>query len=160
MTIVETLAIQSKEGLFESLSSPLNLNPVEGLDFPVYRLEINPEMVILIYQITGEQEIPDALWENIHRHLKAVLFISERDTFGDWEPSPMILDKLLDLEERTAMLIALESDEDWTEQIPDYISQKGLFLGEKARLLFWQGEDRDSQLKVWEMVWGELLKPA
>ena len=160
MQIIETLVLEQHEGLFDILSGFLALDFIDELDVPVFRLEIDPELVILIYKLNAEQQVRNELLDNIFPHLKSVIIASERDSFGEWNFTPAISERLNTLEGEAAVILALEQSKDLMEKSPDYIIENGFSLGKRSRLLFWNPENKDSIKKVWKIAWGDLLKSS
>jgi hypothetical protein len=157
MIILETLAIEQQPDLFDSLSQPLGLTLVNDQDFSVYRLEINPDIVILIYKLSAEEGVRTELLDNISMHLKTVLVVADPVDLGESKFPLVLTDWLLQLEKRVPITVAAPFLEYDRYQRPKYLADDGLYLGEKSRLIFWRQDDRESILDVWKRVWGETL---
>ncbi len=157
MQILETLVVEQTDGLFGKLAEALPFIPITDLEIPVFRMEVNPDVVILVYKLNDGQQVSDVLMEHVLPHVKSAVFLANREAYSEWQSSPRVTELLPELEKRAAVVIALATSPEWTEQMADYIAENGMYLAERSRLMFWNPEERESLLQVWKKCWGDLL---
>ena len=158
MRILETLVLAQNQRIFEDLSKGLSLGYTDTFNFPVYRLELAPQLVVLFYVISPELKVEKLLLNSILPHIIGVLMVSNRDSFDDMKFPQGMVEEVEKMLETVVSILAIENSENWNEQLPDYIYEKGLFLSERGRLLFWNKEDAESTLQIWKVAFRKLLR--
>lgn len=158
MKIIETMVLSQNQRIFEDLGKNLSLSYVDTLELPVYRLELDPQLVILFYVITPELKVNKLLFDSIIPHITCVLLVSNRDSYDKLRFPENIAEDAEALLDSVVSVIAFEDGENWEEQLPDYINKEGLYLGEQGRLLFWNKEDVENTGRIWKVAFGKLLQ--
>ncbi len=154
MQVIEVLALEQFTGLFEKIAKILPLNRIHGYQIPVWRLEIDPDLVVLIYQFDLAHEVPLFLLDNIFPHIKSVVALSTKENFGEWKFPSGVDERLNDLSGKAAVVLAIADAEN---SLFEYIVNNGLYLGKKGRMVFWNPVDRESIKRVWKMVLSDLM---
>lgn len=157
MQILETLILTRSNTLFQKLTHPLPLKEVPKNVFPSFRMEVDADTVLLIYALETLNESHREFVRHLFPHLKRILFLVDNSSLLEWEEAKQVL-SLMEEEEIVVprfVLAALHEEE--YAPIQKKILEKGLYLEENARLLFWNPEEKESVLRVWLSVWGNPL---
>lgn len=158
MQILETLTVEQKDGLFKRVIKWLPYELIKGYQLPVYRVEVDAETVLFIYRWKKDQKVKDALMERVLPHIKSMVILTDHENFSQQNIPTMISERLQQLEAGAAIVVAFACEGDMTGELPEYVNEKGLYLGKRSRFVFWHPQDRESVLKIWQTAWGELLK--
>ena len=156
MTIIETLVIEQNQNLFAELAAPLPLQKIQEKGFAVYRWEVDPDTVILIYHLHETSEIKASILENILPFVKATLIVAESKTFETWEYPAYLQERVGEIEATPSFVVALRAPENERERA-EWEEKKNYFLGHNARLLFWNNE-KESKINIWKWLWVNLLQ--
>ncbi len=156
MTIIETLVIEQGENLFKELAAPLPLREIQREGFSVFRWEVDPETVVLLYHLNPTSEIKTAVLENILPFLKAALIVAESEEFDHWEYPDFLQEKIEQIESVDSFVIALRAPEGEKEKA-EWEEKKNYFLGHNARLLFWNHE-KESKINIWKWLWVKMFQ--
>ncbi len=157
MQIIETMVVAQSEEKFQVLSQPLPLKIVPDTPLTTYRLEIHPEIVLLIYLVSTLDDYRKKLLAHVAPHLKSVVFLPNRKPIHHWSEAVDVLSLLSRKGENVPMLVLAELHEEDFASVSRVIREKGLFLEENARLIFWNSGEKESILQVWQTVWGKMM---
>ncbi len=156
MTLIETLIIEQGEELFKELASLLPFKEIQREGFAIYRWEVDPDTVILIYHLNQSSKIKAAVLENILPFIKAAMIIAESEAFDGWEYPDYLQDKIEKIEAAESFVIALRAPEGEQEKA-EWEEKKNYYLGHNARLLFWNNE-KESKINIWKWLWVKLFQ--
>ena len=157
MQIIETLVIEQAPEMFSGMGEILPLSDLEQVEVPIYRFEVDSDLVILIYRLNSERQIKKEILDNILPHLKAVILLFDRSLFSTENYSLPFWDQLMEREREVPVILAVKA-ENADIALSEKIKSRGLYLGEKSRMMFWDPADRASLLRIWQEGWGNLLK--
>lgn len=157
MQIIETLVVEQSPEMFSGIAEILTLSDLKQVEVPIYRFEVDPDLVILIYRLNSERRIKKEILDSILPHLKLVILLSDKKSFSAEELASFVPEQLMSRQGDVPFILALR-EKNGEILLPDKIKQHGLFLGEKSRMMFWNPDDPTSILRIWEEGWGDLLK--
>lgn len=158
MHIVETLLLPESAKLLRDLLKDVPFRLITETPFPVYRLEIDPEMVILLHVLLPGANIPEAFIEDISHHIRSLIFLrddSDRPESGDYLSEMEA--RFTELRPQPAFVLAKQVPTELLEKTADYLKKNGHYLGPKSRMTLWNPDNRESVLRVWRTAWGPLL---
>jgi hypothetical protein len=156
MDILEVLVLEHEKEFATKLLLPFSVDSITDFKIPVYRMEISPELVILIYKINSDISIHPSILDHIFPHLKSIIILSDGDIFKHWKFSAEITEKLNQYLDKLPSVLAITEEEN-REKLPEYILNNGLFLGPKSRMLILDLGKSDRVKQVWKLAMGDLM---
>ena len=81
MQILEILVFEDREGLFSEFSQFLPLAKLEQSHLPAFRLEIDRNLVLLIYCVDKDQKFSQEHLKNVFPHLSRIILLSDQQNF-------------------------------------------------------------------------------
>lgn len=160
MKIFETLILSQEAQFFEELTSFLKLENEKIMDLDVYRLEIDEDLVFLMYHLDPERKIPRGVLEHLGPHLTAFLVITNGE-FGEILPSTIstINDLAKDLS-GTPTIMAIRADTRLKSLLNETVGRDGLYLCQKGRVVFWDPDSPATKKQVFQLLWKDLLSAS
>lgn len=154
MNIIETLVIEQEDGLFFKLSDEVPFTQIKEFEIPIYRLQVEHELVILIYRLTTGNNIPPEILDNVFPYIKSMLVLTTDESVDQWQfPEELMTGIKSENGDVLKFLISLSEVKDSTNLEKDII-QKGLEPETFTRLIHCNPNNRDMVKQTWKMVWG------
>jgi hypothetical protein len=153
MKIVELLILEHEEGLFTKFANGIPIKILEDYDFPVYRLEIDPSLVLMFYVFNTQQGVPIHLLENIVPSLKRILWFSEEEKFVTLVPPDGYRELLEEYEDIIPSAVVLSMEEDKLPEMSEALLHQGCYLGDQSRLYLWNQNDPQNSRRIWQLIW-------
>lgn len=149
MKILEYIALETSPGLFAEFSKPLHFIRSDEMNFPAYRLEIDPEMVIWFYLVFSQtRDIPEEL-KKTAPYLRGALLLPDTNWMGNYLSFQEILSQLDIQPGKLPLFLAQKTTYDWYEELPMHIRHEGIYLGPGSKLMFWPEQHANSLRVIW-----------
>jgi hypothetical protein len=155
MQILELLVYEENEGLFSEFSQFLPLVKVAQQNLPTYRLEIDRQLVLLVYYLSKDQNYSLQYLKNVFPHLTRLLWLSNKKGFEDLTLPEELQAIYEENDSSLPSTIVLAADRHSTEAESDSIMETGFNLNTNSRLIFWNREDQENVHRIWQKMWGE-----
>lgn len=155
MKIIEYLFIDDNTGLFSVLSHNLPLEQIPDSSPATYRLEIDTDLVLLIYLLNTESEIPGSFMEQVFPGLARMVWLTSEENLGNQEIPDIIREKVEDEETTVPVIILIAVEKDMVPELAGRFSEKGYFLDENSRLIIWNRRGDDHK-NIWKSVFGRI----
>jgi hypothetical protein len=156
MKIIEVLVLEQEKGLFLEIARKLPLVKMDNSPFRVFRLEIDPELLIYFYLFDSSAIIRTDFIEDILPHIRRIMILSGDTSFRKWnfsEELSQLLEQYLEIIP-TMVVLAVEAGK--RIHRPKIIFENGLYLGKDSRLLNWERGKEDNIAQIWSIFWGKL----
>ena len=160
MKILETAIFSQQPEYLQELLSGLTVETENLLDLDVYRLEVDEDLVILIYDLSKGDKILSDVLEHLSRHLSALLIITDENVSGISANVSSLLDELAGELSDKAVVVAVRSAEKSLQALNEPLTESGFYLSEKGRVIFWNPENPATVQRIWDMIWNTLQVPA
>jgi hypothetical protein len=156
MKIIEALFIEQNNDLFGILSEVLPVVPLTDSKLPAFRLEIDPELILLLYRIESENILSSEILDNIFPHLeRIVLLVSPEDIARFNIPEP-VEQKMKEYPVPVPTMVAVALRGKSGLSLKKQILENGLYLGDKNRLFFWNPEQPAESVRIWKNIWTKI----
>lgn len=90
MKILETAVVAERAELLGELAAELPLQKERILDIDVYRLEIDEDLVILMYHLDEDQKMAPEMMDHLQEHLGAFLVVADNPGGNGFSPGPKL----------------------------------------------------------------------
>jgi hypothetical protein len=155
MQILEIMVFEDKEGLFSELSQFLPLVKIEQAHLPTFRLEIEQNLILLIYQVGGNHTLSLPYLKNVFPHLSRLLWLTDQQNFLDLKLPEEFQSLFDEYDPYIPSTIILAGDGQETNQLKESGIGSGYYLGPNSRLFFWNRSLPADRKRIWQMMWEE-----
>ena len=156
MKILETAVVAERAELLGELAAELPLQKERILDIDVYRLEIDEDLVILMYHLDEDQKMAPEMMDHLQEHLGAFLVVADNPGGNGFFPGAEAAEELARRLEGRPTVVAVKSDADALKLLNADIRSAGFFLSPKGRVMFWNAASPASRRQVWNTLWQSL----
>jgi hypothetical protein len=153
MKIFEILIFEHEEGLFSKFAQGIPIKILDNYDFPVYRLEVDPSFVIILYIFEINNEIPIYFLENIIPSLKRIIWLSREQNFRELTPPANYRELIEKNEHIIPSAVILSVGEDNLLKMSEILLYQGCYLGDQSRLYLWNDGDQQNSRQIWQLIW-------
>jgi hypothetical protein len=153
MKLIEALFIEQNNDLFGILSEVLPVVPLSDSKLPAFRLEIDPELVLLLYRIDSENSLSPEILDNIFPHLERIVLLVSLEDVDRFNIPELVERKINEYPVSVPAMVAMALNEKSVPSLKKQILEKGLYLGEKNRLFFWNPAQHGESLRIWKNIW-------
>jgi len=160
MNILEIMILEEEGGLFGNFAREIPLQLLNEYDFPVYRLEIDPDLVLIFYIFEVQKRYPVHFLENIFPSLKRIIWLSSERKFIDMMPPDEFNELLEQFEDTIPSAVILGVGDDKMTMMSEALLHRGCYLGEQSSLYLWNQEDPQSSRQIWQLIWSVHETPA
>ena len=155
MQILEILVFEDKKGLFSEFSQFLPLEKVEQSHLPAFRLEIERNLVLLIYCVDKDQKFSQEHLKNVFPHLSRFILLSDQQNFLNLDLPDVFQDLYNEYDPYIASTIVLAGDSGERIQPVESEGRPGYYLNKDSRLFFWNQNQPEDRNRIWQMMWEE-----
>lgn len=160
MKILETIVLSQKPNYFAELMMPLAPDKINVMGIDVYRVEIDDELIIMLYDLNMEEELPADVIRHLQPHLGALLILSDGNFESLGSEEATLLEEFgVALADRPIVL-GIRSKKSELGNIPAAIIENGVYLSVKGRILFWDPSIETTKKRVLNTLWNALQVPA
>jgi hypothetical protein len=152
MTIIEIIMLEQSPGVYSKLIQHFSFDIINSYDIPVLRLEIDPELVVLIYRFNMEVQPRETLLDNIFPHIKSIIVLTGGEDLQNLVFPENLVERLSEYFNRIPTIIAVPESNGGILKVPAYIEEHGLYLGPGNRMVFFNEESRESVQRVWKLT--------
>lgn len=156
MKILETAVVAERAELLDELAAELPLEKERLLDIDVYRMEIDEDLVILMYHLVEDQKIAPEIIDHLQEHLGAFLVIAGNPGGSEFFPGAEAVEELARRLEGRPTVVAVKTETAALKSLHADIRSAGFFLSEKGRVMFWNAASPASRRQVWNTLWQAL----
>ncbi|UCF65259.1 MAG: hypothetical protein JSW33_05360 [bacterium] len=160
MKIIDVLLLEQAQGLFEKFAQGIAVQKVEDSRVQVYRLEIDPQLIILFYVGEINNKMPAYLVENIGPGLKRIIWLLDDQQFSDMKAVEEYGSMVGQFDELIPAAVVLKTDHSKWGKMAENLVNEGLFLGNHSRLYFWNQDIERDALRIWKSIWSPSDIPA
>jgi hypothetical protein len=156
MKILETAILSRDRQLIAELTAPLaaKRETISGIE--TLRLEIEPELAIMLYDLNVDKKLPGEVIDHLKGHLSALLIVADETIGAFSEDSVFFIDELAkDLADKPTV-VAIRAEPARVHKLSLTTRNKGFYLSERGRILFWHPTLAESQKQVWDTLWNTL----
>ncbi len=157
MKIIESLFIEQNDDMFAGLSEVLPLAPLPDSKLPAFRLEIDPELVLIFYKIDTDTNLYPEILENIFPHLERIVLLTSAEDIDNFKIPAFVLQKMEEYSGSFTAVVVISLNDDSRRGLKEPYVDKGLFLGEGSHLFFWNPQQRDDSLRIWKKMWEKFI---
>ena len=156
MKILETAVLSQMPQLIEELTASLRLKKESVAGIDVFRLEVEPDFIILLYDLSVEKELPGEVVVHLKDHLSALLILFDEVISELPEDGASFIDGLAKDLVHKPTVVAVRSETAKVQKVNLTTNGNGFYLSNFGRILFWHPELSESQKQVWHTLWGTL----
>jgi hypothetical protein len=160
MKIIDVLLFEQIQGLFEEFAQRIPVQKVEDSRFQVYRLEIDPMLVIFFYLNEMNNKMPAYLVENIGPSLKRIIWLLDDQQTSDLTTAEGYGSIIKRYDDLIPSAVVLRIDESKSGRMPENLINKSLYLGDHSRLHIWNEAEGQDSLRIWKSIWTPSDLPA
>ena len=160
MNILEIIILEQEEGLFRKFAREIPLQLLNEYDFPVYRLEIDPNLVLIFYIFEVQTRYSAYFLENIFPSIKRVIWLSSEQNFIDLVPADEFIELLEQFEDTIPSAVILGVGDDKMTMMSEALLHQGCYLGDQSRLYLWNQGDPQNSRQIWQLIWSAHETPA
>lgn len=160
MNILEIAILEQEEGLFSKFTQEIPIHLLTEYDFPVYRVEIDPNLVLIFYIFDIQKRFPVYLLENIIPSLKRIIWLSSEQNFIDLMPPDEIKELFQQFEDAIPSAVILGVGDEKMTMMSEALLHQGCYLGDQSRLYLWNEGDPQSSRRIWQLIWSVLETPT
>ncbi len=155
MVILESLIIESKEGLLNQILKVLPHDRLEDYSFPVYRIELDADLVLYLYQFTENKRQYEPIYQNVIPHLHNCTILTKTEVLRKGQLDEDVLQEIAKLPRDIPVIIAAIPE--WEDQgtLANDVLTSGFTLGDSHRLYFCDFSDKDQIKKLLRQIWLE-----
>lgn len=153
MNILEIAILEQEEGLFRKFSQEIPLQVLTEYDFPVYRLEIDPNLILIFYIFDVQKRFPVNFLENIFPSLKRIIWLSSEQNFNDLIPPDEFKELFEQFEDAIPSAVILGVEDEKMTLMSEVLLHQGCYLGDQSRLYLWNEGDPQSSRQLWQLIW-------
>lgn len=158
MKVIETLLIEQENGLFEILTEGIPFAHMNFFNVPVYRLQIEPDLVILLYKLDENTGISVEILNNIFPYLKRIILISSGESFHKWRLPKTLVEYIKNVNGDVPKFLILLSKSHVDANIKNSFLKDDLLPARFTREIFCRPEDKNMIRQTWKMVWGRFTE--
>ena len=153
MKLMETLLFSQDEELFEGIISRVPFQQQTVMNIPVYRLEIDEDIAMLVYHFPLDASLPGQTLTRLKPHIRATLILVheslvEENPYRGEEYEKFIME-LSDIPTVIAVRMKMKN----LNYLNEVIRNEGLHLTEQGKIVFWHPLYKPSLLNVWQTLW-------
>jgi hypothetical protein len=152
MKIVEAIVIEQESGLFSQLIAELPFSSLENQDFPCYRLQVDPSLVMLFYLFRDNHRIPGDWLNHSAHHIKRIILLTSREKVEEWQLEDVVKEELLSLVANIPKFLLLVSPNGSEKDLSRDTLEK---FGKPVQVVHWNNNDRDMARQIWKMIWSK-----
>ena len=160
MNILEIMILEQEEGLFRKFAREIPFQLLDEYDFPVYRLEIDPNLVLIFYIFIVQTRYPDHFLENIFPSLKRIIWLSSEQKFIELVPTDEFMELLEQFEDTIPSAVILGVGDDKLTMMSEALLHQGCYLSDQSRLYLWNQGDPQSSRQIWQLIWSAHETPT
>jgi hypothetical protein len=155
MVILESLIIESKEGLLNQILEVLPHDRLEDYSFPAYRIELDADLVLYLYQFTENKRQYEPIYENVLPHLHNCTILTNTEVLRKGQLDDDTLQEMAKLPRDIPIIIAAIPDWEYEDILDKDILISGFTLGNSHRLYFCDFSDKDQIKQLLRQIWFE-----
>ncbi|NOQ98124.1 MAG: hypothetical protein GQ561_08160 [Calditrichae bacterium] len=153
MKIYEIMILEHEEKLFTKFAQGIPVKMLEEYDFPVYRLEIDPSLVLIFYVFELQYIPPIHFLENIFPSLKRIIWLSREQQFMNLLPPDEYKKFFEQFEDIIPSAVVLAVADDNLPEMSEALLHQGCYLGDQSRLYLWNEKDPQNSRRIWQLIW-------
>ena len=154
MNIIETLVIEQEDGLFFKLSDEVPFTHIKEYEIPIYRLQVDHELVIMIYRLTTGKKIPFEILDNLFPYIRRILVLASGESIDQWQFPEELMTRINNGNGEVLKFLILLSEIKDSHDFKKDILQKGLEPEKFTRLIYCNPTNRDMIKQTWKLIWG------
>jgi len=158
MKIIEVLLLAQNEVFLEEMMHPISSNKDTFMGYRVYRWEVNPDLIILIYAISLEKEISKKFLDHIKSHLYGFLLVVDESFKYNLGMGLPVLEQFGSKMKELPFMIAVKLEMEKLDLLKEPLRKKGFILEEMSKMRFWNITDLKSVVEVWNDLFSLGLK--
>lgn len=160
MKILETALFAQQPRYLQELLSDLTLEEETVLGLDVFRLEVDEDLAILIYDLSKVDKILPDILEHLSRHLSALLIAADENVSEIPAEIAAPLDELAGELAEKAIVVAVRAGKKNLQALNAPLANSGFYLSEKGRVIFWNPDEPATVQHIWNMLWNTLQAPV
>jgi hypothetical protein len=153
MVILESLIVEWHEGILKQILEILPHSRLEDYTFPVYRVELDADLVLYLYQFTDNKPYYESIYQNILPHLNNCIVLAKSEVLHKGQFDENILQKIDELPQDTPIVIAAIPDWENEFKYNEKSLSGGLTLGSSHRLFFCDFTSSDQIKQLLKQIW-------
>jgi hypothetical protein len=150
MEIIESLVIEQSEGLFIQLSDQMPFSLFTEHPLKIYRLEVEPDLMMYFYVLDSRKNIPIDWLLNIFPSLKRIIFLADRNGVDEWELSDILIENIQRYIPSIPSYAIIFTDKKLDRA--EFFSNE-LPIKENVKILCWHRSDKI----IWRQIWKEIF---
>ena len=155
MVILESLIIESKEGLLYQILEVLPHDLLEDYSFPVYRIELDADLVLYLYQFTENKRQYEPIYQNVIPHLHNCTILTNTAVLRKGKLDDDVLQAMAKLPPDIPVILAAIPEWENEGILNKELLATGFTLGSSHRLYFCDFSDKYQIKKLLRQIWLE-----
>jgi len=155
MVILESLILESNEGLLEQILAVLPHSRLEDYPFPVYRIELDAELVLYLYQFTERKRQYEPISENVIPHLNNCIVLTKTGLLSKGQLEDDILQEIAKIPLNVPIVIAAIPEWENEAGFDKDVLTTGFTLSASHRLYFCDFNNKDRIKQLLRQIWLE-----
>jgi hypothetical protein len=153
MVILESLIVEWQEGLLKQILEVLPHLRLEDYPFPIYRVELDADLVLYLYQFTDNKPQFEPIYQNVLPHLSNCTVLTKSEVLHKGQFDEDILQNINGLSSNIPVIIAAIPDWENDTQYNEKALSGGLTLGSSHRLFFCDFSSVDQIKRLLKQIW-------
>jgi hypothetical protein len=153
MVILESLIVEWHEDLLKRILEVLPHSQLEDYPFPVYRVELDADLVLYLYQFTDDKPQFEPIYQNVSPHLHNCTILAKGEVLHKGQFDEQIMQKIDELPSDIPIAIAVIPDRENEIKYNEKALSGGLTLGKSHRLFFCDFSSRDQIKQLLKQIW-------
>ncbi|MGH1363216.1 MAG: hypothetical protein ACRBF0_06640 [Calditrichia bacterium] len=149
MKIVELLLVPETKECLHALVDRLDCDAGSVMDIDVYRLDIDDELAVMMFNLLPEESVPDELVEHLALHATGTLVITEGDIAEIDAEKARRIENICEVVADKPIVVAMQAKLESLQKIRKVVFEDGIFLNDKGRAMMWSKTSHESQVRIW-----------
>jgi hypothetical protein len=116
-------------------------------------LEIDKNLVLLIYCVDNTQNFSQEHLKNVFPHLSRFILLSDQQNFLNLNFSEDFQALYNEYDPYIASTVVLAGDSSERKQPVEAKMRSGFYLNKDSRLFFWNQDQPEDRNRIWQMMW-------
>lgn len=141
----------------------LSILPLDGeriLNVDIYQMEIDTDLMIMLYDLDFSQEIPPQFLEHIKPHLSGILIVGDWTLSAESIPGMDFVNDLIKTFPDIPVIMGVCMDGEDQSAIAVDVENRGLNLSQNSLVVFWKSDDVNSMKNIWRGLLVDLEQSA